>query len=53
MDFLKIAAAILFLLAAAATAQAQVGDKKALNLEGAKKVIAVAGANISQGNRKI
>jgi len=50
MDILKIAAAILFLMAAAATAQAQVGDKKALNLEGAKKVIAAAVAEAKSKN---
>jgi glc operon protein GlcG len=50
MKFLKTIPAALFLLVTAATAQAQVGDKKVLNLEGAKKVIAAAVAEAKSKN---
>jgi len=49
MNFPKIIAP-LFLLATAAATQAQVSDKKALNLEGAKKVIAAAVAEAKGKN---
>ena|SRR3989449_3756418 len=50
MNFLKIIAVALFLLATTAAAQAQVSDKRVLNLEGAKKVIAAAVAEAKSKN---
>lgn len=50
MRFLKTAGAILFLMEAATTAQAQVSDKMILNLEGARKVIAAAIAEAKSRN---
>lgn len=50
MKFPKTIPAALFLLVAAAAAQAQVSDKKVLNLEGAKKVIAAAVAEARNKN---
>jgi glc operon protein GlcG len=50
MNFLKTIAVALFLLATTAAAQAQVSDKKALTLEGAKKVIAAAVAEAKSKN---
>jgi len=49
MQFLRMALALAF-LAMAATAQAQVVDKKALTLEGAKKVVAAAVAEAKRIN---
>ena len=50
MKFLKTIPVALFLLATTATVQAQVSDKKVLNLEGAKKVIAAAVAEAKNKN---
>lgn len=53
MNYVKFVTTALFLLAMATTAQAQVVDKKALTLEGAKKIAAAAEAEARVKNARV